>query len=212
MGMTALHYCVSGSKPGVEKLLERGADVHARDSEGNTPLHLLQLTSKTAPILESLVRYGARWDAIRESDGKSPLFTSLECQHPDFGIQYLQLYLNDWYIPDAKGNTPLHSIIKRGNLTAGVLKVLLERLAEIGTNINQKNHKGKVPLHLLNGYHAKHFGSLLLAAGADLEARDHRDRTWFLRVALYETSDPAAITPMDPFSRRESPGSGPRGK
>jgi ankyrin repeat protein/truncated hemoglobin YjbI len=72
-GLTALHYAVRGGKlPLIELLLERGANVHARDDDGLTPLlHLAKTRAKAdpVPVLERLVASGADVNARDEHQG-----------------------------------------------------------------------------------------------------------------------------------------------
>ncbi|KAJ5091685.1 hypothetical protein NUU61_006555 [Penicillium alfredii] len=179
MGRTALHYCVKSSMPVVEKLLQRGADVHATDFDGNTPLHLLESSTETAPILKALIRHGARWDVIRERDGKTPLHTCCEMSSFDDQIDVLRPYIKDWNIPDADGNTPLH-------LLAGDAR---KQLLSMGADVNRKNNRGETPLHTLDSLDAGD-AAVLLAAGADIDARDNKGRTWFLRTVHKESYRP----------------------
>ncbi|KAL3472288.1 ankyrin repeat-containing domain protein [Aspergillus californicus] len=189
-GKTALHYCVSQSIICIEKLLQHGADVHATDEAGNTPLHLLRLRGETASIIEALDRYGAKWDVRRSSDGKTPLQICVEQREYSFDINLLQPYFNAWHIPDSAGNTALHVVIRAESWSAANLKVFLDHLKSMGADFNCRNHDGVTPLHLVHsGYHADKYAALLLAAGADLEAKDYKGRTWFLRIATGSSYD-----------------------
>ncbi|GIK04383.1 hypothetical protein Aspvir_008465 [Aspergillus viridinutans] len=93
-GWTALHYFVESNSPLVERILQLGADVHATDDMGNTPLHLFRPSKASVRTLEALMRYGARWDVIRAKDGKMPLHTCLEGFHADC-LDVLKLYVQD---------------------------------------------------------------------------------------------------------------------
>lgn len=170
MGYTALHHCVRSGLPVVEKLLQHGADVHATDDDGNTPLHLLKPFAKAVPIVEALVRHGARWDVIREKDGKTPLHTCCASFLSGPDIECLRPYVKNWNVPDADGNTPLH------------LSTMSKQLISMGADVNWKNHAGQTPLHKSKLRSIASNPADLLAAGADIEARDNKGRTWFLHT------------------------------
>ncbi|KAL4989608.1 ankyrin repeat-containing domain protein [Aspergillus falconensis] len=164
---TALHEFVEKGFPGIEKLLRNGADVHATDRGGNTPLHLYRPRKGSVDTLEALMRYGARWDA-RTLDGKTPLHTCFKFDR-DEDPELLKPYISDWNIADSKGNTVLHGTQWGGN-------ALLKKLVELGADPNRRNHAGQVPLHNARRDEI----DALLSVGADLEARDNNGRTLFL--------------------------------
>ncbi|RJE23232.1 NACHT domain protein [Aspergillus sclerotialis] len=185
---TALHYCVNTGASVVQKLLQYGADVHATDYEGNTPLHLLVPSAETAAILETLMRHGARCDVIREKDGKTPLHTWCSSFSFKVDIQCLRPYIKDWNVPDSNGNTPLH-------LCASDSKDACKQLIDMGADVNRQNHEGQTPLHQVDRFSTWCAAEDFLAAGADIEARDNKGRTWFLIMALKESYSPREHLP-----------------
>ncbi|PLB44109.1 ankyrin [Aspergillus steynii IBT 23096] len=136
-GYTALHYCIVRCIPGTESLLEHGAKTDARDLNDNTPLHLLRPFPALERTLDSLIRSGAQWDAVREKDGKTALHACLENWSGD--IAWMRPYVKDWGTADYEGNTPLHVVSKRGG--PGI-----KELIEMGADIDSKNHQGATPL------------------------------------------------------------------
>ncbi|KAL4998443.1 ankyrin repeat-containing domain protein [Aspergillus recurvatus] len=166
---TALHEFVAKGFPGIEKLLRKGADVHATDRQGNTPLHLYRPLKGSESTLDALMRYGARWDATRASDGKTPLHTCFKFVREE-DPELLKPYISDWNITDRDGNTVLHG-------TEWGRNAFLRKLVELGADPNRRNHTGQVPLHTAR--YADEIDALL-SAGADLEARDNHGLTLFL--------------------------------
>ena len=179
-GYTALHYCVNGGASVVEKLLQYGADVHAIDYDGNTPLHLLMPSAEMAATLETLIHHGARCDVIREKDGKTPLHIWCSTFRSKLDIQCLRPYIKDWNVPDSNGNTPLHLCARDSE---GVCKQLID----MGVDVNRRNHEGQTPLHRVDRVFTESAAVDLLAAGADIEARDNKGRTWLLITVLRES-------------------------
>ena len=67
----------------VRLLLKAGADVNARDNDGNTPLHETFLTD----VEEELLKHGADVNA-RNKDGETPIFTTVDNEAIPLFIKY----------------------------------------------------------------------------------------------------------------------------
>lgn len=79
-GFTALHMLMTEERPTVAELLLRsGADVHAVNATGHTPLHLVQ----DRGVLRVLLRHGAKLEA-RGTAGDTPLIAQAT-EGPDTG-------------------------------------------------------------------------------------------------------------------------------
>ncbi|KAL2800461.1 ankyrin repeat-containing domain protein [Aspergillus keveii] len=195
-GWTALHYCVSNNIFMVEKLLDRGGDVHAKDNNGSAPLHLYTSSTGTEQILTALLKYGATWGAVRHSDGQTPLHACLPYLGETYEIEYILPILTHWNVSDSKGNTVLHSVIGGGKWPNDRLKVLLDILKENGVDINSRNLNGQTPLHLVSNYKNEDTGRILVAAGADIEARDYKGRTWWLHVVTEGNVNETDLQPI----------------
>ncbi len=72
-GRTALHFAAQGDSSAiVSKLLEAGAELHARDARGGwTPLHLAAWVCSTPAVVATLLDAGAN-SKVRDEDGKTP--------------------------------------------------------------------------------------------------------------------------------------------
>ncbi|MBI2300172.1 MAG: ankyrin repeat domain-containing protein [Armatimonadetes bacterium] len=72
-GRTPLHaFAAHEDVRGVIWLLEHGADVDARDVEGNTPLHVAAARNAGTKVLQVLVEHGAQVEA-RNAAGETAL-------------------------------------------------------------------------------------------------------------------------------------------
>jgi ankyrin repeat protein len=184
-------YCRSGDFPFEAHfldlawlLLERGADVNARDRRGSTPL-LLAMEWGSHEIAEFLLEHGARPN-VTKIDGKTPLHLVFEgAEYYSEGEEAEILVASvvrslldrgaDVNAEDRNHTTPLLLAIRRKMYD--VARILLER----GADPNVKNDKGKTPLHLLleRSIHDHDdinsvlvVERLLLEHGADVNAQD----------------------------------------
>jgi hypothetical protein len=86
---TALNYAASyGTKAQVEFLVSKGADLNAKDDEGNTPLIRGSLYGNL-DIAESLIASGAALNA-QNLRGETALISSLLCEHSDIALLLIQ--------------------------------------------------------------------------------------------------------------------------
>jgi ankyrin repeat protein len=77
-------------------LAQAGANVNARDDNGNTPLHEIYITD----VEEELLKLGADVNA-RNNDGETPIFTNVD----DDAIPLLIRYGTDLTVPNRSGIT-----------------------------------------------------------------------------------------------------------
>lgn len=102
----------------VRLLADAGADINARDKEGNTPLHEIYLTD----VEEELLKLGADVNA-RNKDGETPIFTTVD----DSAIPLLIEHGADLTIRNNKGQTVLEAVKGKGPLRQEALRKAIQQ-------------------------------------------------------------------------------------
>jgi ankyrin repeat protein len=103
----------------VRLLAQAGANVNARDKDGNTPLHETFLTD----VEEELLKLGADVNA-RNNDGETPIFTTVD----DDAIQLFIEHGADLTIRNNKGETVIEAAKKKGPQRQEILRKAMEKL------------------------------------------------------------------------------------
>ena len=152
----------------VQLLLDRGADIEARDSNRYTPLCLASRW-RHIKIVQLLLDRGADIEA-RASDNRTPLCLASWCGH----IEIVQLLLDrgaDIKARDSDRRTPLYLASSGGHIE--IAQLLLDR----GADIEARDSDNRTPLCLASRYGYIKIVQLLLDRGADTEARDSDNHT-----------------------------------
>ncbi|XP_008068166.1 protein phosphatase 1 regulatory subunit 16A [Carlito syrichta] len=197
-GLTALHQCcIDDFREMVQQLLEAGANVNACDSECWTPLHAAA-TCGHLHLVELLIARGANLLAVN-TDGNMPYDLcedeqTLDCLETAMAnrgitqdsiegaravpelrmlddIQNLLGTGEDLNAPLDHGATLLHIAAANGFSEAAAL--LLEHRASLST----KDQDGWEPLHAAAYWGQVHLVELLVAHGADLNAKSLMEET-----------------------------------
>ncbi len=168
---TALHEAVGRQdRNAVLLLLDRRANVDARDGRGWTPLHeavrpawrALRGVSQT--VVADLLDRGADVGA-RDSVGRMPLHLAAGGQHPGVVVELLRRGA-DVNARDARGRTPLHEAAREGS--GDVMLALLDR----GADVDAPDALGRTPLKAAQEDASRDPGELaelLRWKGADVE-------------------------------------------
>lgn len=154
----------------VQAMLKAGADPHATDEDGNTPLHLaLQAThaSSGAAVARALLTSGADPDALDLFE-VTPLH--LAAKRGDFGAVLVLLEFGaEPAAGDEDGDTPLHwTFLGEHALGSEVVRTLVAE----GADPNAQGSRRATPLHLAAKRADLDAVKSLLEAGADPTARD----------------------------------------
>lgn len=160
----------------VELLLDRGAEIDARNDSGNTALHLAAFRG-SREVVDALIRRGAEV-TLKDKGG----FAALDWAAAN-GFQVIVAKLlnagADVESRDLLGNTALFWAAENGHLD--VIDTLLARGADPGS----RNSDGETPLHLAAANGELEVCALLLDRGALFDAADNNGETP-LQVATAE--------------------------
>lgn len=157
----------------VEALLAAGADVHARNAEGDTALTIASGKSEYELIVVGIgLALGEDRDSLMRVVFR-PASRSSESPSTARRLQVAQLLLAaqaDANSADTGGNTPLMEATRTGDAE------LVTMLIAAGARVNERNVAGNAPM-----LHAAQFGlheiaTQLLMARADLSLRDSEGR------------------------------------
>lgn len=137
LGMTPLMFAVQNkNKEAVELLIDNGADIHMRDSHGNTALHY----SRYVPNSILLVEKGADVNATNDLQ-ESPFFMAITVHEPLELIRKMIGAGADVNVFDRNGNTAL--IFIAHYYDEHVASHLIPLLLEKGADVNIENMEGK---------------------------------------------------------------------
>ncbi|KAI0199498.1 ankyrin repeat-containing domain protein [Astrocystis sublimbata] len=181
-GANALHW--AEENPVMTRLLiDAGVDANAASFNGNTPLH----RTKNSEVMHLLVSLGGASINQRNKKGLTPLLACLTglvslTSEALQGINQLLEFRPDCSVVDNKGDNVLHHLIRLSSYEN--MTDLLRQLLALGVDPNCRNSSGDVPLHnisrRLEGN--QQVLDLLLAAGADLNAKDMQGATVIFRA------------------------------
>ncbi|TGJ88327.1 hypothetical protein E0Z10_g425 [Xylaria hypoxylon] len=182
-GSNALHWAVN-SLILVRLLLDAGVDANVESSDGLTPLHKAQ----NADVVCVLIEIGKAGVNKKDKNGRTPLLHLMDSCMPgtkDEALTKLLEFMPDCSIVDNKGNAALHHFVMRGGFGSDNAATILPKLLALGASPNCRNYLGDLPLHLMecSHNHTDQTLDLLIAAGADINARDKQGASILFRQA-----------------------------
>ncbi len=202
-------------------LLDRGADVNARDDSGYTPLHFAARWQGNTDLAALLLERGAYVNALTDGLTLTPLHEAAGwLGHPEMCALLIEHAANIDAQTDG-GRTPLHEAASEGradicaellmyeaNVDARTLNDYtplhlaaesgdldtVRLLLDQGVDVNARSEWGETPLHQAAGRtRASGTVQLLVDSGADVNARDDRGNTPLRAAALYGNTETARI-------------------
>jgi ankyrin repeat protein len=197
-GITPFHTaCANGRRAAAAWLRASGATLNATDVKGCSALHAASGKGHLE-VVQLLVTSGAPLNAV-DDQGRTAF--RLACESGHLGVVQLLLSSGaDIYMADNKGITGLHAAVENGCVK--VVRRLLQANATAG-HVNATMDNLWTPLHRACVKGDGAVVGLLLAAGADVAARDVRQvtplmvaaalgHTGVLQQLLAAGADPAA--------------------
>ena len=169
----------SGNLKLVDFLVDHGADVNAKNNEGDTPLH----RAVNPEIFDYLVAHGANVNATNNS-GHTPL------QQVSFSTKPKMLECLLAHGADANTKCGSRSLLHVAASDAGwdgleKIKILVAH----GADVNAKDASGRTPLHLVSGKDRLERIKILVANGADVNAKNSRGFSPMFSALLSEAND-----------------------
>jgi ankyrin repeat protein len=153
----------------MELLLKAGADIAARDSNQDTPLHTA-IAAAPPRAVELLLKAGADPNAS-DKDHRPPTFLALNMGAPKERLPKLELLLEAGADPNARHQeTPL--LLRLFTVSSAAdAKRLIPRMVERGTDVDAPDANGWTVLHHATQQMLNPLVQLLLKLGANPEAR-----------------------------------------
>ncbi|HMG35902.1 MAG TPA: ankyrin repeat domain-containing protein [Blastocatellia bacterium] len=167
-GATALHHAAGyGPLANVELLINKGADVHAKNRRRSTPLHWAIHDEAKVRLLLST---GADVNA-RQAQGRTPLFLAAMLADGVSTIQLLFARGADPNLASANGQTPLMMTAARGNVEA--IRLLIEK----GAEVNARDGARETALMAACTSGNADAVRLLIEKGADVKVKSKRNES-----------------------------------
>lgn len=167
---TALHWwaAVGGCESMFKLLLDYGADMHAQDPAGNTPLHLAVIWGNTSAV-QLLLSAGAN-PSTRNNKQCTALQTAVKCRHIKAVELLLELEQNvDINALCKHEHTPLIEAAIRGENWKFIASLLLHS----GADVNRQDGDGRSALHHAAKRGLKNMAWLIAENDANLDLQDN---------------------------------------
>lgn len=144
-GMTPLHYAVQSDHIDIVRtLIDAGANVNAKATDGSSPMHYAARGGKVE-ILQLLLEAGADVDRAVNSSDNTPVFEAVKYDNVD-AMKFLVKHGADTGKFNRDGATPMHYAAENGKARC------VEALFEMGVDIKIKDKKGNTPFDVATWY------------------------------------------------------------
>jgi len=179
-GLTALHWAAKFAEESTLRILVgSGADINARNMEGQTPLHLAAGNWDGERVVQTLLDLGADVAVTTNVDGKTPLHITAQNGYGQSSVLLLLQHGASVRKTCKRGQSPLH--VAAANPYG---RATVQYLLNYGADVNVLNGQHRTPLHVAAGIWYRGIDSvrLLVEHRANVNATD-RDGFTPLHVA-----------------------------
>ena len=149
-------------------LLDIGVNVHSKNNEGKTALHIAAQKGNTQ-IIEALINQQSQIDPI-DKQGGTPFHLAIYHGHLSVANQ-LKTLGADIKLKTSKGSNALHLAAGQGHVD------IVEWLLKKSLNINEPNNTSKTPLHVAAAMGRLSVVKQLLHLGAAVHLQDQQGQT-----------------------------------
>lgn len=147
IGKRPLHYAAEFNQEDIVKLLlQYGADVNAKTSENDTPLHYACLLSKSNEVIKLLINHGADVNLYNET-GISPIFNAIFFGNKEAVSILLDNNVDINGVNTINDLTPLIVAVKKRD--PDMVNFLIDKGADVNLRVKKHEHlNGPTPLHV----------------------------------------------------------------
>ncbi|QEN06050.1 hypothetical protein EW093_15585 [Thiospirochaeta perfilievii] len=173
---TPLFYAIDwGSKEIVQVILDKGADINAKNINGETPLHQA-ITTDNVIVANLLIERGASIEA-KDNQLNTPLHSCVYWNAYE-SAHLLVEKKADINAKNIKNRTPLHEAVLTEDTD------IVTFFIKNKSNLNARDNNGQTPLFYAVKNNFPDILNLLLDAGADISLRDRQGNT-ILHAAVF---------------------------
>ncbi|KAK9878711.1 hypothetical protein WA026_023502 [Henosepilachna vigintioctopunctata] len=181
---TDLHFAAFyNNLPEIDQQIENGADINARNGDGETPLHIACLGD--SDCIKAILKYNPSMNVLEKSEHLTPLLMFVSYfSHKTSTLKMMLEKGADPNLSRIDGDTPLHIIAKAEySKRKRALKYAVE-LIKFNANVDAQNNSGDTPLHLAIKTGFTEIIRILLKNGAYLKIRNRAGQNP-IHYALY---------------------------